>query len=648
MQTAKLHLSAGGDAPGNADRVPGLLYTDAVSFSVGCFCTFLACVVTAYQTDTQLSWMVCYALGTVTIFRILAVAIYGRFEVLSRIPDKAWAQLYSISGLVHVFLIGFWPLAIFAAPEDTASQLFSFGTAICFLVGLIARNFTSAILVRRQLLLGAIPMIIALIIPGEIWHAAFAIFFAIFCLTLLRISDKMRDTFSQAMDAAEENRRLAYSDTLTDLPNRAAMTRLIETAARADAPFALHFIDLDRFKRLNDSYGHAFGDRVLIEAAARIGGIAGENSTLSRFAGDEFVLLQMDVRERSQASDMAAAVISTMAQPMRIEGISLTIACSLGTALFPSDGRSLSEVIQRADTALYAAKAAGRGQHVFFDKAMEHREKERVRIEADLREAILSDQLHLVFQPIVDCATHKVASCEALLRWDHPLRGRLSPGIFLPIAEECGLMKAITDITLRKACQAARSWPDGIGVAINLSPSQLDRPDIVDTVLASARDAGLQPEQIEIEITENLFLDQDSRVLEKLQQLKAAGIRFSLDDFGTGYSNLGYISRLPLDKIKIDRTFVVQAMRDDSDRALLRGMIRLIHSLNLKIVVEGIENDDQLQMVMAEELVEELQGFIFGQPLPAEAIADLLNALDGSMAGAIPNSSGPVRAACHR
>ena len=307
MQTAKIQLSADDQDPGPVGRIPGLLYTDAVSFSIGCVCSFLACVVTCFQTDTPLAWAVCYALGAVTFFRIAAVSIYGRIEVLSRIPDRAWAQLYSVSGLVHVFLIGFWPLAIFAAPENTASQLFSFGTAICFLVGLIARNFTSAVLVRRQLLLGAMPMIIALIIPGEVWHAAFSVFFAIFCLTLLRISDKMRDTFSQAMEAAEENRRLAYSDTLTSLPNRAAMTRLIEGTAKLDAPFALHFIDLDRFKRLNDSYGHAFGDRVLIEAAARIGGVAGADSTLSRFAGDEFVLLQHNVRDRGQAAEIGRA-----------------------------------------------------------------------------------------------------------------------------------------------------------------------------------------------------------------------------------------------------------------------------------------------------------------------------------------------------
>ncbi|RZI59540.1 MAG: diguanylate cyclase, partial [Zymomonas sp.] len=408
MLTAKLQASDDRNHRGYAERVPGLLYTDAVSFSVGCICTLLACVVTCFQTDTVLAWSVCYALGVVTFLRVIAVSVYGRFEALSRISNSVWSKFYSISGLFHVFLVGLWPLAIFAAPQNTSSQLFSFATAICFLVGLIARNFASPVLVRRQLLLGAIPMVTALIIPGEIWHAAFAFFFAVFCGTLLRISDRMRETFSQAMQAAEENRRLAYSDTLTELPNRVAMTRLIETAAKAETPFALHFIDLDRFKRLNDSYGHAFGDRVLIEAAARIGGVAGAGSTLSRFAGDEFVLLQMNVRTRAEASEMAAAVIAAMTDPMRIEGISLTVACSLGTALFPSDGRALSEVIQRADTALYAAKAAGRGQHMFFDKSMEHREKERVRIEADLREAIIEDQLHLVFQPIVDCATHKV------------------------------------------------------------------------------------------------------------------------------------------------------------------------------------------------------------------------------------------------
>jgi diguanylate cyclase (GGDEF)-like protein len=642
MQIMKMQLSADKKESGHAARVSDLLYSDAVSFIFGCICTFLACIVTCFQTDTPLAWTVCYALGAVTFIRVAAVSIYGRFERLATIPSDTWSQFYSFSGLIHVFLIGLWPLAIFAAPENTASQLFSFGTAICFLVGLIARNFTSAVLVRRQLLVGAIPMIVALLIPGEIWHGAFAVFFAIFCLTLLRISDKMRKTFSDAMETAEENRRLAYRDTLTDLPNRTAMTEQIETASKLGAPFALHFIDLDRFKRLNDSYGHAFGDRVLIEAAARIAGVAGKNSTVSRFAGDEFLLLQMDVHDRAQASEVAAAVITAVSQPMRIEGISLTVACSLGTALFPSDGNALSDVIQRADTALYVAKAAGRGQHVFFDRAMEHREKERVQIEADLREAILGDQLTLVFQPIVDCATHEVSSCEALLRWDHPSRGPLSPGVFLPIAEECGLIKAITDITLRKACEAARAWPDGISVAINLSPSQLDRTDIVEKVLASAHNAGLSAEQVEIEITENLFLDQDSHVLAKLQQLKSAGVRFSLDDFGTGYSNLGYISRLPLDKVKIDRSFVLQAMQNDSDRALFRGMIRLIHSINLKIVVEGIENDEQLQMIMAEELVEELQGFIFGQPLPAPAIAKLLETLVAGRAGALPSAYRPV------
>ncbi|MBC8129791.1 MAG: EAL domain-containing protein [Rhizobiaceae bacterium] len=546
------------------------------------------------------------------------------------VDDRLWAAVYSQSGLVHVLLIGLWPLSIFAGPEDTSSQLFSFGSAICFLVGLVARNFGSATLIRRQLILAGVPMIGALLLPGEIWHAAFALFFAVFCLTLLRISDRMRVTFVAAMTAGEETQRLAYSDTLTGLANRAEMTRRVGAALAADdRAFTIHFIDLDRFKRLNDSYGHGFGDAVLVETARRIEEVMPPNATLSRFAGDEFVLLQDEVSSRVEAGAIAAALIAAVGRPMLIDGISVAIACSVGVAIFPEHGQTFHQIIQRADTALYAAKAAGRGQYVFFDETMEHREKERVRIEADLREAIATDALTLAFQPIVDCGTHKVSSCEALIRWHHPQRGPMSPGLFLPIAEECGLMRGITDITLRKACAAAAAWPEAVRVAINLSPSQLDRCDIVETILASARDAGLACGRVEIEITENLFLDQDRSVFEKLHALHAHGIRFSLDDFGTGYSNLGYISRLPLDKIKIDRSFVVRAAEEERDRALLRGMIRLIHSLNLKIVVEGIETEAQLQMVMEEELVEELQGFIFGRPLPQVAIAALLRALAG-------------------
>lgn len=603
------------------------MHADALGFSIGCVCTFLACLVTAAETATPFAWAVCYGLGIVTAARILIV---GLSSLIREVTEAVWTKLYDDSGLLHVLLIGIWPVAIFAAPEDTASQLFSFGTAICFLVGLVARNFGSAVLVRRQLLIAAVPMVTALLLPGEIWHAAFAAFFAVFCFTLLRISDTMRATFEKALGAAEENRRLAYSDTLTGLDNRAAMTKRIEAAiVQNDRPFTVHFIDLDRFKRLNDSYGHGFGDKVLIETACRISNLLGGDAVLSRFAGDEFVLLEENFRSREEAAETARALIAAVGAPMQIDGVSLTIACSVGIAIFPFDGQTFSQIIQRADTALYVAKASGRAQHVFFDGMMEHREKERVKIEADLREAIAGDDLFLVFQPIVECATHRVSSCEALLRWNHPERGPMSPGVFLPIAEECGLMRAITDLTLRKACLAAAQWPPEVGVAINLSPSQLDRTDIVETILSIARETGLAVCRIEIEITENLFLDQDRGVLDKLHLLHAQGIRFSLDDFGTGYSNLGYISRLPLEKIKIDRSFVVRAIAEDGARALLRGMIRLIHSLNLKIVVEGIENDAQLQMVMEEELVEELQGFIFGQPLPQAAIMDLLHALRG-------------------
>jgi diguanylate cyclase (GGDEF)-like protein len=416
----------------------------------------------------------------------------------------------------------------------------------------------------------------------------------------------------------QEITRLARFDSLTGLPNRAMMRQTLEEALRnADRRqkgCALFLIDLDRFKNVNDTLGHPIGDALLRQVGERLKSVMGNHGQVGRLGGDEFKAVLPGTVETGLLESLAKTLIEQVSRPYMIEGHKVTIGASVGISI-GDPGRSCADALVRnADLALYAAKAAGRGQHFFYEQSMHSEATDRQALENDLRQAIDRGELSVVYQPIVRTAGEDVCGFEALVRWTHPARGPIGPDKFIPLAEECGMIEKIGTFVLRTAVEEASHWPDQVRIAVNLSPIQFNNPAIIATVAAALSDHKLRAERLELEITEGVFLADSDATDETFANLKALGVRLALDDFGTGYSSLGYLKKAPFDKIKIDQSFVRgAASRDNRNSAIIRAIVSLAESLDMDTTAEGVETHDDLHLIR-ELGVSQVQGYIFGRP----------------------------------
>jgi len=421
-------------------------------------------------------------------------------------------------------------------------------------------------------------------------------------------------------------RHLARHDALTELPNR---IQFLEEMAAAKAGIdrgeqaAVFCIDLDRFKVVNDTLGHAVGDKVLKQASARLWGTTRETDVLARLGGDEFSLLVRPLEKPADAAALADRIVRTMAQPFIIDGHHLSIGASVGIALAPADGNSADTLMKNADLALYRAKSEGRSTFHFFEPGMDAEIQSRRTIEAGLKLALARDELHLVFQPLLGLKENRIICLEALLRWTHPEKGNIPPADFIPTAEDTGLIVPIGEWVLREACRIAAGWPGKQRVAVNLSPVQFKNRRLFDTVQSALAESGLPPTRLELEITESLLLADSEANIETLHRLRALGVRISMDDFGTGYSSLSYLRSFPFDKIKIDRSFMRDLESRTDSRAIIRAVIGLGHSLGMQTTAEGVETEEQLRAVR-EQGVNEVQGYYFSPPIPPDAVDRLL------------------------
>jgi diguanylate cyclase (GGDEF)-like protein len=420
-------------------------------------------------------------------------------------------------------------------------------------------------------------------------------------------------------------RHLARHDALTDLPNR---IEFLEQMAKTEAGLsrgemaAVLYLDLDHFKAVNDTLGHAVGDEVIKQASARLWGTTRETDLLARLGGDEFAILMRPVESASDAARVADRIIKAISAPMNIAGQQIEIGVSVGIALGPGDGIKTDTLVKNADLALYKAKSEGRSTYHFFEAGMDAELQQRRSIEAGLRLALQRQELRLVYQPLLGLKENRVTCVEALLRWDHDDR-TVSPVEFIPIAEETGLIVPIGEWVLREACKTAATWPGDIRVAVNLSPIQFKSRDLVGLVKSALSDARLPATRLELEITESLLLAESDSVLKALHDLRAMGVRISMDDFGTGYSSLSYLRSFPFDKIKIDRSFMADLTSRQDSQAIIRAVIGLGQSLGMSTTAEGVETEEQLEMVRAQGC-SEVQGFLFSPPLPPAALANLL------------------------
>lgn len=420
--------------------------------------------------------------------------------------------------------------------------------------------------------------------------------------------------------AEAQIRHLANHDPLSGLPNRAVFQELFSQAvAQAESigtTVALLLVDLDRFKDVNDLYGHPAGDGVIVEVASRLQTIAKDARVVARLGGDEFAIVHCGLVFANQALDLGYRLVQELTRPIEV-GLPAPLRCgaSIGIALFPKDGSNLSEIISKADNALYQAKAAGRYTCRLFEEGMDNSVRKRQELQADLETALETGAFELHFQMQVDATTEAVTGYEALLRWNHPAKGLISPADFIPIAEETGLIIPIGRWVLEQACRTAAAWPGCERVGVNIGPVQFRDRSFVAAVLDILVSTGLHPSRLELEITENVLIGDDKRAISILSQLKAAGIKIALDDFGTGYSSLSYLRRFPFDRVKIDRSFVRGGADSKQSEAIIRAIIQLAQSLDMQVIGEGVETLSELEMLKREHCGE-LQGFLFGRPEP--------------------------------
>jgi diguanylate cyclase (GGDEF)-like protein len=416
---------------------------------------------------------------------------------------------------------------------------------------------------------------------------------------------------------------MAHHDALTGLANRVLLREQANNSLarrRPDHTLAVLYMDLDHFKAVNDTLGHPFGDRLLIMASERLCACLGEHDHVARLGGDEFAVIMNSDPSPDEAAAFATRVIDAVSQPYEIDGQQAVIGVSIGIAMAPMDGEDADRLMKAADLALYRAKKEGRNTHCFFEPEMDARMQERRALELALRHAVAAGMLELHYQPLVAIETKDVEEFEALLRWTDPVRGRIPPDVFIPLAEETGLINQIGAWVLKQACSDAASWPDHIRVAVNISPMQFRTRTLVLNVLAALNAADLPAHRLELEITEGILLNDTEATLQILQQLHEIGVRIAMDDFGTGYSSLGYLRKFNFDKVKIDRSFVSELDDASDSRAIIRAVSGLCTSLGIEITAEGVETEEQL-MTLREEGCTQVQGYLLGRPGPASSVA---------------------------
>lgn len=450
---------------------------------------------------------------------------------------------------------------------------------------------------------------------------------------------------TERKQAEERIEFLAHHDALTGLPNRILLrdrfAHALTMADRSRSRVAMLFLDLDHFKRVNDTLGHVAGDQLLLEVVTRLSRCTRESDTISRQGGDEFILLLNDIPDPETVVRIANEILTNMSEPLQSNGHALNVSCSIGIAIYPEDGSDFDSLLQKADTAMYSAKDSGRNTYRFFDSQMNQQAHELLLLQNRLHQALYRSEFDLHYQPQLEIGSGRVTGVEALLRWRNPELGEVVPARFIPVAEDCGLIVPIGAWVLEEACRQGQTWREAgwseLTMSVNLSALQFRRPGLIETVAGALERSGLPPHLLELELTESILLQDVENTLDTVRQLKALGVRLSIDDFGTGYSSLSYLKRFAVDRLKIDRSFVRDVNTDPDSAAIVRAVIQLARSLRLDIIAEGVETEAQLAF-LREEGCQGVQGYLLSQPLAPTALKVFLHEhmTASSEAGALP------------
>jgi diguanylate cyclase (GGDEF)-like protein len=444
---------------------------------------------------------------------------------------------------------------------------------------------------------------------------------------LIEANQRLKEEIADREELQARSQYLAYHDSLTGLGNRLLFKEQLEEALKdvsvTPHPLAVLFLDLDGFKAVNDTLGHSVGDLLLKSIAAKLRDLLPSTDRVARLGGDEFAILQISSPQPTSSFSLAEQIIEVVGHPHNIEGHDVSVGASVGIAVACPGEMDTENFLKSADLAMYAAKSEGRATYRLFDPQMDAAVQTRRSMERDMRTALAQGGFSLCYQPLVNLQNKKVTAFEALMRWDHVERGAVPPSVFIPVAEEMGLIVQIGEWALRQACSQAVEWPDDIRVSVNLSPLQFSKGNLVSTVMSALASSGLSPSRLELEITESVLLEKTERNIAILNQLRRMGVRISMDDFGTGYSSIGYLRSFPFDKIKIDRSFVRDLMVDEGSLAIVRAIAGLGLSFGMTTTAEGVETEEQMRCLNLEGCIE-VQGYLYSKPVPADEIGGLL------------------------
>lgn len=584
------------------------------------------------------SLAICSFIGLRSVTRSLRTRQSESSEQGSPLRDGRWALLIALaSALPWAILATRWVGAMHGDSELILMAL-TVGMAASGSV-LLAPIPVAAVLYATTILLPPALKCI-LLVPGHqyLGLGALAVSFLVFLYGLIVTTGRLflerleavaslKDTIAALSEAREETERVAMTDGLTGIANRRAfMARLNALNNRAGAKsFSIFYIDLDRFKSVNDALGHAVGDALLKSVSARITGLVREGDLVARLGGDEFAIVAQDIRERAFASSLAERLVVSLSEPYDLEGQKVQIGACVGVALACESGVGGEMLLKQADLAMFAAKEAGRGMYCIFEADMQRSADEHRVLELGLRAALVNDGFELFYQPVRNLETNAITSFECQVRWRHPLRGLLTPAQFLATAIDIGIAEDIGNWVIKEACRQAAHWPSDVPVGINMSSMRIGVENIAVSVERALQSAGLPPSRLELEmeVTEASLMNADAEVIASLRRLKDIGVSIALDDFGTGYSSLGYLVKFPFNRIKIDRLFVSQLGQSAQSELIVRSIAELAQRLNCSVVAEGIETDDQRRRVLALDVTYG-QGMLLGAPLSAPETAVLL------------------------
>lgn len=610
------------------------LYASPQSLVIGALTSsVIAAVVAAVSRDRWLAGCA-VMIGVVGVMRIVDAVRLHRQGAKAKVGAGAAARRqergYRLGALSYAGLLGLFGLLTLTRTEDGVLQLLAVTTAIGYAAGIAGRNAGRPSIALSQLCGASLPLVVGLLIAFDPLKAVLAAVILLFVVAMMEITLQTYEAILRAVVVshekaalAEHNADMARRDDLTGLANRTAFreqfeARLAAVAANGES-LALLWLDLDRFKEVNDTFGHLAGNALLVAVAERLRRTFTDCGTVARLGGDEFAIVcALDNPE--QAVAIGRRLLEVVGEPAQCDGHRLRSSVSVGVAVAPRDGIDADTLLKNADLALYRAKESGRGQMSLYEPAMDEKIERRRQLAAELHGALQRGEFHLVYQPIFDLAGERITSCEALLRWTNRRHGAVSPAEFIPIAEDNGQIVAIGNWVLHQACRTARDWPAHISVAVNLSPVQLRASNLPAVVISALDSTGLAPQRLHLEVTESVLLEDVDSSLAALKALNRLAVNTTLDDFGTGYSALSYLTRFPFQTLKIDRSFVTDLDHSPASIAIVQTVVDLAAKLGMRTVAEGVETAAQLDQLRRTRC-DAVQGYLLARPMPADMVA---------------------------